>query len=111
MFEPEDTSVPTEETEPDKILILRVLKSASTTPSNTIEPDVPELSGAKYIVVVLSTVEDTTSTFSAVSNELFPKPLGTDEACNVNVSVSGSNPVIVTSPSIATGEPSINFTS
>ena len=52
-----------------------------------------------------------TSTPVAVNRLDFVKPEGTEAACNVNVSVDASKPVITTSPSIATGEPSTNLIS
>ena len=60
---------------------------------------------------MLSIVDATTSTLEAVSNEDLANPAGTDAACSVNVSVAGSKFLIVTSPSIATGDPSTNLTS
>ena len=82
MFEPEDRSLPLESTEPERILRVIDDKSASTIPSNVIDPDVPELSGAKYIVVLLSIVEVTISTPEDAneSKEDFPNPLGTEAA-------------------------------
>ena len=51
IFVPEDRSVPDDETEPDSTLILSVDKSPSTTPSNLIDPEAPEASGANEISV------------------------------------------------------------
>ena len=113
MFEPEDRSLPLESTEPERILRVIDDKSASTIPSNVIDPDVPELSGAKYIVVLLSIVEVTISTPEDAneSKEDFPNPLGTEAAWRVRVSLAASKSFIVTSPSIATGTPSTNLIS
>ena len=82
IFDPEDRSLPLESTEPERILRVIDDKSASTIPSNVIDPDVPELSGAKYIVVLLSIVEVTISTPEDAneSKEDFPNPLGTEAA-------------------------------
>ena len=52
-----------------------------------------------------------TSTLVAVKREFLVKPEGTDAACNVNVSLLASNPVITTSPSKATGELPTNLIS
>ena len=50
MFDPDERSVP-EVTEPDKILIFKDERSASTMPSIFIEPEAPEESGANDINV------------------------------------------------------------
>ena len=50
MFDPDERSVP-EVTEPDKILIFKDERSASTMPSIFIEPEAPEASGANDINV------------------------------------------------------------
>ena len=67
-------------TEPELISILTEDRSSSFTPLIVIEFDVPSESGAKYIVVVLSKLDPTISTLSAVSNEFFVKPAGIDSA-------------------------------
>ena len=51
ILDPEDKSVPPEETEPDSTFIVSVDRSESTTPLILIEPDEPEASGAKEINV------------------------------------------------------------
>ena len=111
MFEPEDKSTPSELIDPDKTLIVIEDRSASTIPSKVIEPELPEASGAKYIVVLLSIVEATTSTPAVDNKEDFPNPEGIDTACKVIVSFATSKFLIVTSKSIATGIPSTNFIS
>jgi hypothetical protein len=111
IFEPEDKSTPPESTDPERTLIVIDDKSASTIPSNVIDPEAPEASGTKYIVVLLSIVDATTSTPAASNNEDLAKPAGMDDACSVSVSVAGSKFLIVTLPSIATGDPSTNLTS
>jgi hypothetical protein len=73
-------------TVPDWISIPNEDRSSSLIPLNVIELEEPLSSGAKYIVVVLSKLEATISTFAVERRDDFEYPLGTLSALRISLS-------------------------
>ena len=75
-------------------------KSPSTIPSKVIDVELPDESGAKYIVVLLLIVDATISIPVDALKSSRSYPTGISDAKITNLSLSWSNPDIVTGPSL-----------